>query len=227
MTANSPAGGFLMKRIFTVIHGWWTLMRAGQERGGWKCLAAGLPAVAMAAASLSALRGHEWSFLNRTVLTRTMMAEFLVVHSIAFLGLLVFWKTRTRKQVAVKWTCFAMLIAVYSLMALASGLDMFLMFFLGAGVSYFGVILNLTPQEQKKQLVARWIFCMCAYLLSIGCTETPEAVETWTDNRSVVASSLMYCVLLALAEFSGMYYLKVADFSPKFVAAIRNGMTRE
>lgn len=188
------------------------VLKSGWSRGGWTKWAAAFPLALLAAGAGVVLAGHAGlPGMSRTILTRLMMVEFLAIHSGAFLGFFFFWRPSDRKNTVAKWVIFCVILGLYCAAAFNVGRDLFVMFVIGSGLPYLGMMLA-RDRASLRQMWARWTWSFLAFMAASGPTGTPGSVNQWTDRQSVVWACLIYFTLLALAELSGIYYTREPDW---------------
>jgi hypothetical protein len=172
----------------------------------WKVVVAGLPELAVALQFLAlALHAKPLFGASARALSTLMQAEFLVIHSMAFLGLIGLWKPADDRGRQTRAVTFWAVFALYCAMAISQGLQYFLVFFGLTFVTYLGLFMNWRSESALLQLGARWAIGFVVFLVALGVFGTPKSVNEWTGKASVIRAGAAYFFVLAALELSGLY----------------------
>lgn len=168
-------------------------------------LGATLPNASVALLFLLALRGVANAWTDATHLCRLMQVEFLVIHSMGFLGLLVLSKVENLLD-AILRGCLALgLMGMYGLFAVKiDGLTGGLEFLSAAFATYAGIFFTGAEDDMKSQVIKRWIVTGILFLVLAGVFRMPESVNSWRGD-ACLRYGMAYFALLALMEASGLY----------------------
>jgi hypothetical protein len=188
----------------------------------WKCIVAALPELLVAAQFLMVARTRQ-PFLGAEPqwLTAAMQAEFLVIHSMAFLGLLALWKPADPKGQKTRAVAFWGLFALYTIMALSAGFAQFLLFVGLTFVTYLGLFLNWNSPSAKLQLGARWAVGFVLFLVALHIFGAPSNVGDWGGRASVLRAGALYFFALAAVELSGLYLRVIPRNSARLLGTLR------
>lgn len=199
----------------------------GSEQGEapapwWKCLVAALPELLVATQFLAVARTRD-AYLGATPqwLTAAMQAEFLVIHSMAFLGLLALWKPADAAGRKTRAVAFWGLFALYTALALSAGFKQLLLFVGLTFVTYLGLFLNWNSPSAMLQLGARWAVGFLLFIVALGIFGTPENVSDWGGHASVLRAGAFYFFGLAAAELAGLYLRVIPRNSARLIALLR------
>jgi hypothetical protein len=188
----------------------------------WKCVAAALPELGVAWQYFEAGRARgprtDWSWL-----TGAMQAEFLVIHSMAFLGLLALWKPKDAKQAQTRAVAFWGLFALYLLLAWKAGPHQLATFAGLTFVTYLGLFLNWRSESALVQLGARWFVGFVLFIAALQIFGAPKNASQWAGRASVVHAGALYFLALALVELSGFYLRFLPPRAARIAAAFRKG----
>jgi hypothetical protein len=135
----------------------------------------------MAAAYLIVgLSGREFAGITAGTLVKIMKVEFLVVHSGAFLflmlGMVRFGPPATRRKWAVAAAAFLLYIAA----SLSEGVTGLLIFLSAIGATYRGVFRGTGCPLAGA--IGRWAAALAAYFLCIISCRLPENADTRNDR---------------------------------------------
>lgn len=192
----------------------------------WKCVAAGLPELFVGLQFLVLAGGGKPLFgAGARELTLLMQVEFLVLHSMAFLGWVALWRPADGKARQTRAVVFWVLFALYCAAALSQGWRYFLLFFGLTFVTYLGLFLSWGSQSAQLQLGARWLGGFLVFILANGLFGTPEDVGAWSGSRSVVRAGALYFLGLAALEISGLYLRAIPRNAPRIREALRKAKT--
>lgn len=172
----------------------------------WKCAAAALPELLVALQFLAfALWQAPLLGAGRETLTTVMQVEFLVIHSMGFLGLIGLWRPEDARGRVQRAIAFWGLFGLYCLVAIHQGSTYFVLFFGLGFATYLGLFMNWGSPSAQMQLVARWICGFVAYMIANAVFDTPRNVSAWTGRTSVIHAGALYFLGLAALELSGLY----------------------
>lgn len=171
---------------------------------------------------------HKHAFLGASArtLTRLMQAEFLVIHSMAFLGFIALWKPVEQNARRTRAVAFWGLFGLYCAMALSQGFAFFAIFFGLAFVTYLGLFMNWGSESARLQLGARWICGFIAFMAALTVFGAPESVNRWTGNAAVVKAGALYFFALAALELSGLYLRWIPANAARLREMLRKGSKR-
>ncbi|GEM_PF-6040035 len=140
---------------------------------------------------------------------KALPIEFLALIAFPFLGGIAFSTSRAMAWRIARWPLFALLIAVYTAIAADYGRDGIVIFWLGAGLTYFGWLWS-PPEDQHNLalIVVRWLTVLFLYLaifplaggaaaIFAGGSPGLAAFESWFG--------LLYFLMLQLCELTGAY----------------------
>lgn len=189
----------------------------------WKCVVAALPELIVGLEFLVLAATRKPLFgADAKALTLLMQVEFLVIHSMAFLGLVALWRPQDEKARKTRAIVFWGLFGLYSLASLNQGWRFFAVFFGLTFVTYLGLFLNWRSESAKLQLGARWAVGFVAFLVANGIFGTPKNVGEWAGLAPVVRAGALYFLALGAVELSGLY-LRVI---PRNAGAIRTQLRK-
>ena len=193
----------------------------------WKVVVAALPELVVGLQFLAvALHSKPFLGADRRMLTTLMQAEFLVIHSMAFLGLLALWKPADDKGRQTRAWVFWGLFGLYCAAAISQGFAYFTVFFGLTFVTYLGLFMNWRSESALLQLVARWAFGFVVFLTAIGICGTPKKVDHWTGSSSVITAGVIYFLVLAALELSGLYLRVIPRHAAQIRESLRNSRGR-
>ena len=188
----------------------------------WKVLVAALPELAVGLQFLAvALHSKPFLGADRKMLTTLMQAEFLVIHSMAFLGLLALWKPADDKGRQTRAWGFWGLFGLYCVVAISQGFAYFTVFFGLTFVTYLGLFMNWRSESALLQLGARWALGFVVFLAAIGICGAPKNVGHWTGHSSVLTAGVIYFLVLAALELSGLYLRVIPRNAQAIITALR------
>jgi hypothetical protein len=202
--------------------------RPEQPAPWWKCVVAALPAIATAA-QFYAMAGASRQPLfgaGRETLTRIMQVEFLVIHSMAFLGLVALWKPGDAAGRRTRAVLFWGLAGLYCLAAGSRGGESLLVFLGLSFVTYLGLFLNWHSPSAMVQLGARWLVGTALFLIALGVFGAPKNAGEWLGRQSVIKAGTLYFASLALLELAGFFQRRVPRWAPGILKALRESKTR-
>lgn len=188
----------------------------------WKCVLAAAPELIVGLQFLMVARTRK-PFLGATPqwLGAVMQAEFLVIHSMAFLGLLALWKPADARAAQTRAVAFWGLFALYVALALYAGVDQLVVFVGLTFVTYLGLFLNWRSPSALLQLGARWGASFILFLAALEIFGAPEDVDKWDAERSVIRAGALYFLALAAVELSGLYLRVIPRHSRRLLGAFR------
>jgi len=193
----------------------------------WKCIVAAAPEAFVGLQFLLvALKKPPLVEASRHGLTTVMQAEFLVIHSMAFLGLVALWKPRDAPERRARALVFWGLFGLYCLAAASRGLGHAALFAGLTFVTYLGLFLNWRSESALIQLGARWAVGTALFLAAIIAFGTPKNVGEWAGRSSVIAAGAAYFLGLAALELSGLFLRVVPRNAARLAAWLRSGKRR-
>jgi hypothetical protein len=193
----------------------------------WKVIVAGLPELVVGLQFLAmALSSKPLFGASAKTLTTLMQAEFLVIHSMAFLGLIGLWKPADDKGRQTRAVAFWGVFGLYCVMAASQGLQYFLVFFGLTFVTYLGLFMNWRSESALLQLGARWGIGLVVFLTAVGVFGTPKNVSEWTGRASVVRAGAAYFLVLAAIELSGLYLRAIPRHAGRLRELIRQSQNK-
>ena len=194
----------------------------------WKCFVAAAPTLLLGTQFLVvALTGKAFFFATPQALTAVMQAEFLVIHSVFFLGMFAFYRPAGVARRAFRAAAFWGLFAFYVYHAMESGLDQALTFVTATFVTYLGVFLNWHSPSALLQLAVRYAVCFPAFILIPKLFDAPGNVGAWTGLESVLQGGAAYFLLLGALELSGLYLRFIPRYAPRLLESWRNAENAE
>ena len=193
----------------------------------WKCVLAAAPELFVGLQFLMVgLYKKPFLGATRPWLAAAMQAEFLVVHSMAFLGLIALWKPVDAAAARLRAGLFWVTFALYAAAALKAGWPLFLIFIGLTFVTYLGLFLNWRSPSAQVQLGVRWAVGMALFLVALGVCGAPQDVGSWTRSSSVIAAGALYFFSLAAVELSGFHLRYIPPRSQRILAWLRSGRRR-
>ena len=138
--------------------------------------------------------------------------EFLVLHSIGFLGLLALVRPPRAEWATLKWLAVALLGAMYLNGALNMGGREGLLLFLSLTITtYLGFFLNFMSSGAAVSLALRWFISMVLLGVASGITGIEGDLEdiAWTAPDTGLRFGQWFFGMLLLVELTGLYHLKV------------------
>lgn len=193
------------------MHRFGALFRRGWKRGGWRCVIAGTGPALIALAALVLVAGID------TVpgLTRAGMGHLMRLEGYAFatgfflLCLLSF--TAFTAVFAARGFTIALLVIIATfigsvLWSTDPGLLVLAQFAGVVIVTFLGSLLDADDVDARLRWLLRLGFMLAAYVVTVLVCDPPTHVDSWREQDSVVATAAMYFGLLAMGEFSGLYY---------------------
>jgi len=190
----------------------------------WKCVVAALPELFIGLQFLAAARtGKPFLGSDPGGLTAAMQAEFLVIHSMAFLGVVALWKPKDAKGERQRAGVFVVLFLLYAIMSLSGGFKTFVIFFGMTSVTYLGLLLNWNSPSAMLQLGARWGVGFILFLAAIGIFGVPSHVNSWPAYPyEVLRAGAFYFLALATVELTGLYLRAIPRLSRPILDRMRS-----
>ncbi len=193
----------------------------------WKCVLAALPDLLVALQFLVAgVYRKPFPGTDRQWLYAMMQMEFLVIHSMAFLGFVALWKPVDRAAARARAAIFWGLAALYGAMALKFGWN-HLAIFAGLTVStYLGLFLNWRSPSAQLQLGVRWLLGTVIFVAAIIACGAPKRVNAWANSSAVLYAGTLYFFALAAVELSGFHLRYIPPRAQRLIAWLRTGKRR-
>lgn len=88
-------------------------------------------------------------------------------------------------------------------------------------VTFLGSLLDANDDDARLRWLLRLGFMLGAYVVTVLVCDPPMTVDSWRGQDSVMATAAMYFGLLAVAEFSGLYYARQVAPAPRDGVAAR------
>jgi hypothetical protein len=183
---------------------------------------AGLPELAVGLQFAALAWAKPYAAMSAAAGANLMRAEFLVIHSFAFLGLIGQWQPPDAKGRKTRAVAFWGLFGLYCVMAAWQGWQFFFTFFGLCFVTYLGLFMTWRTDHAVFQLWARWGIGTAIFLVALGVFDAPKNAENWSGRMSVVKAGALYFLALAALEMSGLYLRSI----PKHREAIADWMAR-
>lgn len=135
-------------------------------------------------------------------LTIMMQIEFLVIHSFAFIMVIACLKPKRPFLKFMRWVAFAAFAALYVFAAWESkGGWASVGAFLGlTAVTYLGAMLHRIWIGELVLLGVRWMVNSFAFLFLADKTGTPDVVNDWVGQPSVLEFGFWYFAVLVIFE---------------------------
>ena len=202
----------------------WEVDEDAEVAPWWKCAVAALPAFLVALEFLLVLLQKRPLFGSTArELTDAMKAEFLVLHSMAFLGALGLWRPENILARLVRALAFWGLFALYSWLASSAGRTTLVVFVSLTFVTYFGLFMTWRSPWATVQLGARWFGGFVLFMTAAGYYDTPSDVTRWTNHPEVLRAGLLYFFLLAAVEMAGLYLRYVPRIAASIAPSLHRG----
>ncbi|HWA36897.1 MAG TPA: hypothetical protein VG873_03455 [Burkholderiales bacterium] len=187
----------------------------------WKCVVAALPPLFVAWQYVAALRAGRGARGDTSWLTSGMQAEFLAIHSMAFLGMIALWKPKTPKEAQTRALVFWGLFGAYLLGAWHAGTQLAALFAGATFVTYLGLFLNWRSESAQVQLGARWLAGFVLFVAALQIFGAPRRANDWVGQTSVLRAGALYFLGLAALELSGFYLRWLPPRAGRIAAALR------
>lgn len=154
----------------------------------WKCVVAALPEFAVAIQFLLAQLQVFAPGVTRRGLTSVMQVELLVIHSIAFLGMIALWQPAGRSGRVLRALLFWGVCGIYVAFSIGfgRGYDHLLMFPGLTLVTYLGLFMSWNRPGAVVQLGARWLAAFLIFIVASGVAGAPRSVDSWTGDSRVL-----------------------------------------
>jgi hypothetical protein len=172
--------------------------------------AAPLAFVALAYARVRAT-GEPFFGLDAKALGLGASIEFIVLHSIGFLGMLALIRPTRAEWAALKWLAVVLLGAMYLSSAYKMGGTQGLWLFLSLTfTTYLGFFLNFTTGGAALSLALRWIVStlLLGVAMAIVGIEGDLGRVAWSSPREGLRFGQWFFGLLLLVELTGLYHLR-------------------
>jgi hypothetical protein len=188
----------------------------------WKCVLAALPMLLVGLEFLRAAQRKSTLFgATPRDLTAAMQAEFLVIHSMAFLGALALWRPEGGGRV-LRAVLFWALFAFYCWMAAKTGRTQLAVFVGLTFATYFGLFMTWRSPSAMVQLAARWFVGFVLFIFAAKYFDAPSSVNTWDGRREVLRAGALYFFLLAAVEITGFYLRTIPRNAERILAFMRS-----
>jgi len=171
--------------------------------------AAPLAVVALAYARVRAT-GEPFLGLDAKALGLGASIEFIVLHSIGFLGLLALIRPPRAEWAALKWLAVALLGAMYLNAAYKMGGRPGLLLFLSLTLAtYLGFFLNFTTRGAALSLAVRWILSTMLLSIAMAITGIGGDLEpvAWSSPNAGLRFGQWFFGMLLAVELTGLYHL--------------------
>jgi hypothetical protein len=189
----------------------------------WKCGLAALPMFLVGIEFLLAAQRRPTLFgATPRDLTAAMQAEFLVIHSMAFLGALALWRPEDAAARLVRGVAFWTLFAFYCWMAAKAGQTQLAVFAGLTFTTYFGLFMTWRSPSAMVQLAVRWFIGFVLFLFAAEYFGAPSSVNTWLGRREVLRAGALYFFLLAAVEMTGFYLRVIPRNAESILAFVRS-----
>lgn len=193
-----------------------------------KVLASAAP-LALAAFAYARVRatGEPFLGLDAKALGLGASIEFIVLHSIGFLGLLALIRPPRAEWAALKWLAVALLGWMYLHGAYQMGGERGLVLFLSLTViTYLGFFLNFTSSGAALSLALRWV--LSTMLLGVasaivGISGSLEDVA-WASPQEGLRFGQWFFAMLLAVELTGLYQLPQWQQWAEPLAAVHRDM---
>jgi hypothetical protein len=137
-------------------------------------------------------------------LGKMMGIEFLVIHSFPFM--MLFGTGKNKLPLTASKVVFWFLFVVYFLFALKmAGPAGVLAFGTLTVTTYLGFLLRRTSPDAMVQLCVRWFASFMAFMMASAVSGVSSNSESWPQERAALFFGMVYFVLLAVLEVSGIY----------------------
>jgi len=146
------------------------------------------------------LSAERLSFLGSILQT-----QFLVIHSSAFLLLLLTIRSRTWKGMTLRVAGLAFFGAFYVYFLLQYGTWWAVEFAVLTVMTWFGPLTRLGNPNTAPELLVRWIVNFVVLLVATGVSGMPSGVDEWTTCGRTPWAGLLYYGALAGVEFTPVY----------------------
>lgn len=156
----------------------------GSPAPWWKCAVAAAPNLFLAAQFLAAVHGKALWPAAPEWLVQVVHAEFMVIHSMMFLGMFALYKPSGVVRWVLRTVMFWTLLAVYVYMILqAGGMERLLIFLAATITTYFGVFFSWHSESARLQLGARWLVSFPLFIFAGAAFGTSSPVSSCASCR--------------------------------------------
>lgn len=138
-------------------------------------------------------------------LASVLQTQFLVIHSSAYLLLLLTIRSRTWKGAAVRIAGLVLFGSLYVAFLLQFGTQWAIEFAVLTVMTWFGPLTRLRNSDAAPELLIRWVVSLAAFMLATGVTGMPSGVDTWPTCTRTPWAGLLYYGALSAVEFTEVY----------------------
>ena len=201
------------------------ILAAAWWRGRWSCVVAGgtLAFIAYAAWAV-ALGGDGLTGLRREDIGRLMRLEgYAFATGFLFAMLLPFCMAAGRLVLIAVWIAFLVTVALIGaiLWSTRPGLTLMAGYLAMVGTTYLGALLDPQGAFTTSAWWQRVLAVIVLFFIGTIAFRTPLHVDSWSNQTSVMRFGAFHFSFLALAEWSGLYHLRRADW-----VAVRHALRR-